>query len=217
MPNAGPGPGELVVVATGSPHKLAELRTLTARLDWQLVGLHELVAGGDDLPEPGPTLRDNALAKAAAAFARTGRPALADDTTLEVDALGGAPGLHTARFAGPGASAGARNERLLAALAGVPAALRTARFRCVLVLERGDARWLGEGVTEGRIAIAPRGRGGFGYDPLFVPAGETATYAELEPARLDTLGHRARAFAALAQQLGHAPSPASRAPGEARR
>jgi XTP/dITP diphosphohydrolase len=130
--------------------------------------------------------------------AATGLPALADDSGLEVDALGGAPGVRSARFAGEGATDEANNRLLLERLATVPAAQRTARFRCVLAFADpagplGERLHLEEGACEGHIAEAPRGQGGFGYDPLFVPQGMARSMAEVPPELKDSLSHRGQA------------------------
>ena len=188
---------DLIVLATRNEGKARELASL-------LHGLARRVESLRDHPEielpseTGSTYRENALAKARAAHDALGVPALGDDSGLEVDALRGAPGLHSARFAGPGASDRANIERLLRALEGVPAAQRTARFRCVLALvgaRRGPI--VVEGVCEGRILAEPRGGAGFGYDPVFVPEGESKAFAELMGDQKDLLSHRGRAARAI--------------------
>lgn len=158
---------------------------------------------GATLPaETGATYRDNALLKARAAARLTGLPALADDSGLEVDALGGAPGLFSARYGGPGLDDAGRCARLLAALRGVPEGRRTARFRCVIALvdPRGGEHVV-EGVAEGRIAEAPRGGGGFGYDPVFYYPPLGRTFAELTDTEKAEVSHRGRAARALRQLL----------------
>jgi XTP/dITP diphosphohydrolase len=131
-----------------------------------------------------------------------GVPALGDDSGLEVDALGGAPGLHSARYAGSGATDDQNNRKLLDALEGIPPQDRTARFRCVMALVLGgEAPIVVEGLCEGRVLTAPRGERGFGYDPLFLPEGETRTFAELPPERKSAISHRARAARALLETL----------------
>ena len=143
--------------------------------------------------------------KARAALDQTGRPALADDTGLEVDALGGRPGIRAARFAGPDATYESNRRRLLAELDGVEPARRTARFRCVCVACLPDGRELAaEGVLEGRITTAPRGGNGFGYDPLFEVEDTGRTMAELSEAEKNAVSHRARAVRALAARLATA-------------
>ena len=153
-------------------------------------------------PEEGGDYRANALAKARAVWSALGVPAVGDDSGLEVDALGGAPGLRSARYAGESATDAENNARLLQALAGRLAAERAARFRCALVLVRGEDEALeAEGACEGSILTAPRGDNGFGYDPIFLPDGETMTFAELPASRKDSISHRARAAAVLARAI----------------
>jgi XTP/dITP diphosphohydrolase len=151
---------------------------------------------GAALPSEGETsYADNARAKARAAARITGLPALGDDSGLEVDALGGAPGVTSARYGGPGLDDAGRCRALLAALAGVPAERRTARFRCLIALaEPGGREALVEGVAEGVILTEPRGAGGFGYDPLFYHPPLGATFAELTEARKQRASHRGRAL-----------------------
>ncbi|MFM7232555.1 MAG: RdgB/HAM1 family non-canonical purine NTP pyrophosphatase [bacterium] len=189
------------VVATFNRHKAAELHTLLALPG---VTLHTLAEwpGAVSPDEDGDTLLANARIKAEAAVATTGLPAIADDTGLEVDALGGAPGVHAARYSGPGATYASNVAKLLRELEGVPTGRRTARFRTVCVARWPDGRELvAEGVLEGSIADAPRGSQGFGYDPLFVPAGETRTFAEMDDAEKNAVSHRGRAVRALAALL----------------
>lgn len=155
-------------------------------------------------PETGSSYRENALAKAAAVHEALGLPALGDDSGLEVDALDRRPGIHSARFAGEGATDAANNALLLRSLSAVPADRRTARYHCALVLVRGkDDAVEVEGICEGRILDAPRGSLGFGYDPLFLPEGETLTFGELPSARKDAISHRGRAAALLGRAIRH--------------
>ncbi len=152
--------------------------------------------------EDGTTYLANATAKAVAIAPWSGRSTLADDSGLEVDALGGAPGIHSARYAGAAQDNGANLAKLLQALAGVPEAQRTARFRCVLVVARPDGQTLvAEGSCEGRITDAPRGSGGFGYDPVFFYPPAWKTFAELPAAIKNQVSHRARACAQLRERL----------------
>jgi XTP/dITP diphosphohydrolase len=196
-----------LVVATGNAGKLREFAALLGP-GVELLPPQQL--GVQPVAETGTTFEANALLKAHHAARCTGLPALADDSGLEVDALGGAPGVWSARYAGPGATDADNNARLLAALAGVPAPARTARYRCVLVLVRapGDpAPLVAAGCWDGWIGTAPRGTGGFGYDPFFVvdPAtGQTA--AELDPAAKNARSHRGQALRALAAGLAAAPA-----------
>lgn len=185
-----------IVLASRNRGKLAELRELLdlgPGVEWLLVSE---VAPDLRVVEDGATFEDNALRKARAVAEATGLPALADDSGLQVDALGGAPGVRSARFAGEDATDERNNEALLRRLAGVPPAERTARFVCVLAFVdpmRSEAPLLASGRCEGRILEAPRGTLGFGYDPLFVPLGEERSFAQLGPDGKRRLGHRARA------------------------
>jgi len=187
---------ERAVVASKNRDKAAEMETLLLR-----EGVAGEIAAGLDWPEvieDQPTLQGNALLKAAAAAQATGLPAVADDTGLEVEALGGAPGVYTARFAGPGADYRDNMEALLGALRGVEE--RTARFRTVAAVIFPDgSRAVAEGELRGAIARAPRGEGGFGYDPIFEV--ERRTLAELGEEEKNRISHRARAVAALGRAL----------------
>lgn len=191
-----------VVLATGNRGKLAELRAILAGTGIDLVAQSELGIGPP--VEDGASFVANALIKARHASRLAGLPAIADDSGLEVDALGGRPGIHSARYAGPAASDEDNNRRLLQALAGVPPAARTARYRCAMVwVDRADdpQPLVCEAAWEGSIAAAPRGAGGFGYDPLFVVAGGPLTAAELPAAVKNRSSHRGQALAALAAAL----------------
>lgn len=199
-----PAAEQRYVVATFNPHKAAELHALLALPGVTLVPLSEW-PGAVSPEENGTTLLANALIKARYAAQLTGMPAIADDTGLEVDALGGEPGIHAARYAGPGATYADNVAKLLRELRGVPITQRTARFRTACVAVWPDGRELhAEGVLEGVIVEAPRGANGFGYDPVFVPAGDTRTYAELSDAEKNAVSHRARAVRALAGMLAGA-------------
>ena len=188
-----------IVLATRNPGKVAELRALLADLPVRLRSAAE-VEGAPEVEEDAPTLEGNAAKKARALHAHTGLPALADDTGLEVAALGGAPGVHSARYAGPAADDAANRARLLRDLAG--RADRSARFRTVLAyLDAAGALHTFEGVCRGRILHEERGTGGFGYDALFVPEGETRTFAELAPEEKNAISHRAQALRAFRHAL----------------
>ena len=189
-----------IVVATGNRGKLVELDRILDGLPVELVPMDEL--GLDSPVEDGDTFEANALIKARAAAEATGLPALADDSGLEVDALGGAPGVRSARYAADEdpAAAGdrANNERVVRELGGVPDAQRTARFVCAAALVAPDGRaWTRHGTMEGRIVDEPRGANGFGYDPHFVAEGETRTNGELTAAEKDARSHRGAAFRAI--------------------
>jgi XTP/dITP diphosphohydrolase len=188
-----------LLLASANQGKLRELRTILEGLPVELVGLAEAGLGEPpEVEETGDTFLENALLKGRAYAAWSGMAAVADDSGLEVDALGGAPGVRSARYAGPGASDQANLDKLLAALAGVPPERRTARFRCAAVLvDPAAGEWHAEAAWEGRILDAPRGSGGFGYDPVFLPGGWESTSAEVDQATKDAASHRGRAFRAL--------------------
>jgi XTP/dITP diphosphohydrolase len=191
-----------VVLASSNPGKLREFSELLAEKGWNLARQSDF--GIEPPPETGSSFLDNALIKARNAARRTGLPAIADDSGIEVDALGGAPGVYSARFAGEGASDAENLDKLLAALDGLPASKRGARYRCVIVYLRDadDPQPLvGEGTWEGRIIDERRGHGGFGYDPSFVPAGETRTVAELPAESKHAVSHRGQALRAFLAQL----------------
>ena len=191
-----------VVLASGNAGKLRELAALLAPLHLELIAQGELGIGAAE--ETGASFLENALLKARHAARAARLPALADDSGIEVDALGGRPGVFSARYAGERASDADNLRRLLKELAGVPEGERSARYQCVIVLVRNaaDAQPLiARGTWEGRIASAPRGQGGFGYDPVFLPAGERRTAAELDAAQKNAVSHRAQALRALVAVL----------------
>jgi XTP/dITP diphosphohydrolase len=197
-----------LVFATRNPGKVVELRQLLPGI--AVLGIDEAAARlGRAIPEveeDADTFAGNAAKKAREVSRATGLPALADDSGLEVDALGGAPGVWSARYAGPGADDAANNAKLLAALAGVPAVRRTARFRSVLALADvtgplGDAVITADGACDGVVLDAPRGAGGFGYDPLFWVPEVGKTFAELGVGTKGELSHRARAMQAIRPRL----------------
>lgn len=190
-----------VVVATGNRGKLGELTALLAPLGVEF--LPQSAYGVEPPPETGTTFLSNALIKARHAARVAQLPAVADDSGLEVDALGGAPGVYSARYAGEGSDAAANNAKLLKALTGVPPEKRRARFRAIIVFVRSAVDphpLVGEGVWEGRIALAPRGIGGFGFDPLFEPLDSTRTAAELTSDDKNARSHRGAALRALVAQ-----------------
>ena len=197
-----------LVFATRNPGKLVELRQLLPELE--VLDVDEAARRtGREIPEveeDADTFVGNAAKKAREVSAASGLPALADDSGLEVDALGGAPGVWSARYAGEPANDAANNAKLLAALAGVPAERRTARFRAVLALADpagplGDRVITASGACEGVILDAPRGTGGFGYDPLFYAPEIGQTFAEAGVGPKSDLSHRARAMRALLPHL----------------
>ncbi|MCD9006741.1 RdgB/HAM1 family non-canonical purine NTP pyrophosphatase [Luteimonas sp. XNQY3] len=195
-------PASRLVLASGNAGKLVELRAMLADLPLTIVPQREL--GVDDVPETGTTFVENALIKARHASQVTGLPALADDSGLIVDALDGAPGLYSARYAGSPTDDAANNAKLLQALDGLPEAQRTARFYAVIVLLRhadDPQPLIAEGSWEGRILDAPRGRNGFGYNPVFLDPAHGLTAAEMAPDQKNRISHRALALQALRDRL----------------
>jgi XTP/dITP diphosphohydrolase len=191
-----------IVLASGNRGKLRELAALLLPLGHELVAQDSL--GIESPPETGDTFVANALIKAQHAARAAGCAALADDSGLEVDALGGRPGVRSARFAGDGATDQQNLVKLLDDLQDVPDARRNARFQCVIVLARSatdPTPLIASGTWEGRIARHPRGSHGFGYDPVFVPVGLAVTSAELDPAEKNVRSHRAQALRALVAKL----------------
>jgi len=192
-----------LLLATHNAHKVDEIRAILASAGDAMAGVE--VVGLDaypdvpEAPEDHDTFVDNAIQKARFVHARTGVACVADDSGLEVDALGGAPGVRSKRYT-PEATAVANNAKLLRELAGHTD--RTARFRCVLALVTERGVWTAEGACEGRIGAAPAGRGGFGYDPLFLPDDHPGrAMAELLPDEKNRISHRGRAFAQLPELL----------------
>lgn len=182
-----------ILIATRNAHKLEEIRAMLPGVE--IIGT-DAYPEVPDPEETGTTFEANAVIKAEAWSAATGLPAIADDSGLEVDALDGAPGIHSARYAGEHGDTNANNAKLLNALLGIPAERRTARFVCALAFALpGEATRTLRGVCEGRIIESLEGSGGFGYDPLFVPEGYNASFGLLPPDVKATLSHRARAFA----------------------
>lgn len=197
-----------VLLATRNAQKLAELRRIlqAAALDVALVGLAD-VAGYEEAPETGLTFADNALLKAREGVRHTARPTVADDSGLAVDAMNGMPGVFSARWAGRHGDDRANLDLVLAQMADVGDEHRGAAFVCAAALVLPDGReWTVHGEMRGRLVRAPAGSHGFGYDPIFVAEGHTATNAELDPAAKDAISHRGKAFRALtaiiAQHLG---------------
>lgn len=193
-----------LVVATANADKVVEIAAVLAGMD-----LVPRPGSVPDVDETGDTLEENARLKAVAIVEATGEPAVADDTGLEVAALGGAPGVYSSRYAGPHATYADNVAALLRALEG--AADRGARFRTVALVRFPDGREVvAEGVVPGHIALEPSGDGGFGYDPVFVPEGHDRTFAQMSSEEKNAVSHRGRAFRALAAGLagegGQAPS-----------
>ncbi len=193
-----------VVLASNNVGKLRELQQLLQAADLEIVTQASL--GVRDIEETGLSFVENAILKARNAATRTGLAAIADDSGLEVDALNGAPGIYSARYAGVGAGDAKNNEKLLHALRDVPEAQRSARFRCVLVYMRHGADpmpTICSGTWEGRILDAPQGANGFGYDPLFYVPTHRCSAAQLDAETKNKLSHRGQALRALLATLTH--------------
>jgi XTP/dITP diphosphohydrolase len=196
-----------LLIATNNPGKIQEYQELLADLPLDITFPNQ-EGLALEVEETGETFEENARLKATAYARLSGLVTLADDSGLEVEALGGAPGVRSARYAGPGASDVDRYQKLLAALDTIPPDRRSARFRCVIALALPDGRTrTADGICQGTIGLSPRGEHGFGYDPIFIMAGcDGQTMAELAPEVKNRISHRARATAAarilLAQELG---------------
>ena len=191
-----------LVLATGNPGKVREMDQTLASLGFHVISQRELDV--TDAVEDGLSFIENALIKARHASAATGLPAVADDSGLAVDALGGAPGIYSARYAGENADDQANNEKLLHTLADTPEADRGAQFICALAYVRNaedPVPVIAEGVWRGRILFKARGENGFGYDPLFWVAAENCSSAELPPERKQSISHRAQALKILRTRL----------------
>jgi len=191
-----------IVLASGNAGKLRELEALLAPLGLELSA--QSAFGIETPPETGDTFVANALLKARHAARIAARPALADDSGIEVDALQGRPGIHSARYAGEGASDRDNLEKMLDELRSVPPEKRSARYQCVIVLvnDANDAKpIIAQGTWEGRIGLRPQGSGGFGYDPVFVPDGSDRTAAQLAPAEKNAVSHRGKALRSLVAKL----------------
>jgi len=185
-----------LIVATSNPGKLVEMKELLAATPWEIEGLP---ADAPDFEETGLTFEENARDKALYRSGRTEVPVVADDSGLVIDALNGAPGVHSARYLDPDMAQGDRNQAVIAKLTGLPPEERTARFVCHLVLAyRGKIVHETEGVCEGRIAEEERGRAGFGYDPIFLVPELGVTFAEIPAAEKDVRSHRGVAARAMA-------------------
>lgn len=203
-----PHAGEAIVLASNNPGKLRELDRLLEGTRIRVIPQREFAV--PDVAETGLTFVENAIIKARHAAGHSGLPALADDSGLEVDALRGAPGIYSARYAGLGASDEANLEKLLVDLEGLDAARRTARFQCVLVYLRhpeDPTPLICQGTWEGLILTAPRGANGFGYDPIFWVPTQGRSSAELDPETKNRLSHRGQALRALRARLEAAARP----------
>lgn len=195
-----------LLLATTNAGKVREIRSLLDGLPYEVIGLQDLPEAPPPVDETGTTFTENAILKAEYYFAHTGWLSLADDSGLEVDALDGAPGIYSARFAGEDATDAERVVKLLEALQNVPDEQRTARFVCSIALTgqiKGEAQThVFEGFAEGLITRAPRGAGGFGYDPVFFDPVLGRTFAELARAEKSARSHRGKALAAAKEFLG---------------
>ena len=191
---------QTLVLATHNPDKQTEMNAVLSDLGLDVIGLDQYPEI-DDIPENGTTLLENALIKARAVHLKTGFPALADDTGLEVDALHGAPGVYSARFAGEDATYQDNVKKLLSVMAGVSRQNRAARFRTVVALIDSDTELWTEGIIEGLITRDERGAGGFGYDPIFEAADTGKTFSEMSAAQKNEISHRARALQKMRKKL----------------
>jgi XTP/dITP diphosphohydrolase len=196
------------VLASSNAGKLRELAEILAPLGYELIA--QTALGIDTPPETGTTFAENALLKARHAARVSGLPALADDSGIEVDALGGRPGVYSARYAGEHATDAANLQKMLDELRGVAPEQRSARYQCVIAFANtadDPAPLIAHGTWEGRVLTQPRGTGGFGYDPIFQPEGLDLTAAELSAAEKNARSHRGKALRALAGLLRHAKLP----------
>jgi XTP/dITP diphosphohydrolase len=183
-----------LVLASQNPHKIREISQILAHPRLQLLTLRDFALRAD-IKEDGESFRQNAYLKAQAVARLTGEIALADDSGLEVAALGGAPGVYSARYAGEGATDEENNQHLLKQMQGIPPGRRQARFRCVIaIVKPGGESFYAEGICEGLIAQRPKGKHGFGYDPLFIVPRYNKTMAELGPGVKNQISHRAQAL-----------------------
>ncbi len=197
--------GERIVLASNNHGKVREINQLLAESHIEVVP--QSAFGVGEVAETGLSFVENAIIKARHAALHSGLPAIADDSGLEVDALEGAPGIYSARYAGPEGDDGANNAKLLAALEGLPEEARDARFQCILVYLRhakDPVPIICQGTWEGRILYAPRGDNGFGYDPLFFVPSHACSSAELDPATKNQLSHRGQALRKLCAALAEA-------------
>jgi len=193
-----------IIIATKNKGKLEEMKQLLSRFPCDVISMAD--AGiSDDIAESGSTFEENAMIKAKSVWKATGETVLADDSGLEVDFLGGAPGVYSARFAGAGATDEENNKKLLDALAGVPEEKRTARYVCVIAVVFPSGRSITvKGTCEGYIAMKPEGNNGFGYDPLFYFPGYGLTMAQMDPDMKNGISHRGIAVRKLLEKLRQA-------------
>lgn len=190
-----------LLLGSNNPDKATEVRALLSDLQISLVLLNEFPDAPPTI-EDADTLEGNAIKKAVEAYRRTGIPTIADDTGLEVHYLNGQPGVYSSRFAGPGARYADNCAKLLRVMRGVPPRRRAAQFRCVVAFVPDEhTHHCVEGICRGVIIESPRGSGGFGYDPLFLPAGYKETFGEMDLQTKNTISHRARALMAMKEYL----------------
>lgn len=191
-----------IIVATGNKGKLKEIREILENSAFDLISMGDVWQPTPEIEENGSTFFQNAMIKADWVFKKSGEWALADDSGLEVDFLDGAPGVRSARYAGVECDSEANNAKLLDALRATDVHLRTARFRCVMVLKTGDDSYISaDGVCEGIIGFKQQGRGGFGYDPLFIPVSEKLTFAELSSEKKNLISHRGKSLRILREKI----------------
>lgn len=186
-----------LILATNNRHKISEMSAILDGLDIQILSAND-IPDFPEIEETGETLADNATLKVQAVWEQYHLPTVADDTGLEVDYLDGAPGVYSARFAGPGCSFDDNNRKLLALLSDVPADKRTARFKTVIAfMDNSGVLHLVDGLLEGAIAESPRGVNGFGYDPVFIVSGTDKTLGEFNTAEKNKISHRGRALSKI--------------------
>ena len=191
-----------IVAATGNKHKIEEIESITKKFGMNVITKAEAGVGDLEVEETGTTFEENSLIKAEAIMKATGMPAIADDSGLEADALNGAPGVYSARFSGEGATDESNNEKLLKLMENIPDDERSARFVSVVTLCFPDGTVVAaRGECPGTLRRSPRGDGGFGYDPLFVPVGYDKTYAEISAEEKNIISHRAKALGILRMKL----------------
>ena len=190
------------VLATKNKGKLKELKELLKDLNLEIIALDEFSDKIGEIIEDGKSFFENAMKKAKIVAEKTGLLAIADDSGLEVDALNGKPDIYSARFAGENATDEENNQKLLNELKDIPLEKRTGRFKCVIVAYRPDGKWISvEGTCEGKIALAPKGEHGFGYDPIFIPEGYDRTMAELTSEEKNKISHRGDALRRLKEKI----------------
>ena len=190
-----------IVAATGNKHKIEEIESITKKFGMNVITKAEAGVGDLEVEETGTTFEENSLIKAEAIMKATGMPAIADDSGLEADALNGAPGVYSARFSGEGATDESNNAKLLKLMENIPDDERSARFVSVVTLCFPETVVAARGECPGTLRRSPRGDGGFGYDPLFVPVGYDKTYAEISAEEKNIISHRAKALGILRMKL----------------